>query len=235
MIKASEDIKKYIKSKEYILLVIICLVYSALIFLKGFNTSDGILILLNDKLYLNFGLLLIFLIYIYRNINKNSNENLLESWVNNAKTIISLSTFTIISLVVFSILLGEVINILGLERINEGSLILDKVNDFRSISVIQVFTGLTYLAILTMTMSFEDFKVSKFILIAFALYYLFRIIFPTEKSFIWFMAPLNQLSAYYALDYNISGPYLMAILHCLGVVIIGNVLIIIEKLLRKIK
>lgn len=235
MKKASVGVRDYISSWEYKLSVVICLVYSAVIFLDGYGTADGILLLLNDKIYLNFALFLGFFIYIYRNVQKDTSKGLLKNWVDNTKIVLSLSLFTFISLLTFSFILGEVFNAFNLGEGQGISPIIEKMKDYRDISVIQTFTGLSFLGVLTMTMAFEDFKGSKFLLIAFALYYSLRIFFPSNKNFLWILSPQNQLSAYKSLSCNGAGPYLMAILHCLGLVVIGNFIILIEKSLRKIK
>lgn len=224
-------IRKYIKSAEYIIILAISLFLSGFLAYKGFAATDIFLMVQANRFYMNFIALAIFTIYILRKSKKAQAEQRFNIWLDNSKNILLLSAFTIISISLAILIIGEIFTLLGFVNIETRQIdIVKKQNDFRSLGPVQAFTGLSFFAILAMTLSFTRSKFSKIILAILILFYFANIVFTDWINFPLFLDPIMQMSTYYALDYSQFGPYLVSLFHILAGAIIGNALLVLEKL-----
>lgn len=228
-------IKDYGKSPEYILFLVFSLMLGGYYLGRGLATSQALAHLLANKYYLNFIVLGLFGFYVFRKAKAREDKTIFQNWVENILGIIKLAGFNLVSTSVGLVLLGEIFSQVGYASGSLGQEGVDRLAGFLGPALVQGLTGLVFLSGLAMTLAFENFSGTKLVLLILTGFYYANIVWPDLIALPWFIDPIMVMSTYHALDYNIAGPYLMTILNLLGLVLLGNIILLIGKVLRKIQ
>lgn len=229
-----KTIRSYARSGEYIFLILISLAFATYYTRRGLGTGDLFLALASSRLYLYGGLLTSFILFALKNLSLG--PKLLKSWLGRVFEILCLGLFAIISLSLVLVLVGELAGIfsLGQPSPSLGS-DLAGLKAYRSIGPVIAYTGLSFLTCLAMSLWASKNKALRGIFLIMTIFFLINIVSPYLVDLPFILDPAMQMSSSYALDYGISGPYLLSIFQVLGLALMANLMVVVEKKMGSVK